>query len=169
MQSSRRPFGEEHRREGPKSRPYACSRRASHAPVAVRSDATRSLCHSLPMPFALVGPRSHRPSLHVPVRSRCPLLLQPFVPGAPRSLCPFAPVALRSRRPSPPFVPSAARCRASPLRTTSVTRWEVRTLPPTTAACSDGRRRQPGGMRMVMGVRQPWLSGMSLATRQRRQ
>ena len=54
-------------------------------------------------------------------------------------------------------------------RMTSVTRWLVRTLPPTTAAPSEGERMDRGGMRTVMGARQPWLRGMSAEMRQRRQ
>lgn len=41
------------------------------------------------------------------------------------------------------------------LRTTSVTRWLVRTLPPTTAAFGEGHRIEPSGMRMVIGFKQP--------------
>jgi len=41
------------------------------------------------------------------------------------------------------------------LRTTSVTRWLVSTLPPTTAAVGEGLRMVSGGMRTVMGFKQP--------------
>ena len=41
------------------------------------------------------------------------------------------------------------------LKMTSVTRWLVSTLPPTTAAWSLGLSRVPGGMVMVTGARQP--------------
>jgi hypothetical protein len=40
---------------------------------------------------------------------------------------------------------------------TSTTRWEVRTLPPTTAAESLGRRMVPSGMMNRMGPKQPWM------------
>jgi hypothetical protein len=45
----------------------------------------------------------------------------------------------------------------------------VNTLPPTTAADSDGERRLFGGIRTPIGFRQPWLRGMSSEIRQRRQ
>jgi hypothetical protein len=45
----------------------------------------------------------------------------------------------------------------------------VRTLPPTTAALSDGERKEFLGMRTSMGLRQPWFSGISSEIRQRRQ
>ncbi len=41
------------------------------------------------------------------------------------------------------------------LSMTSVTRWEVSTLPPTTAAVADGLRRDPSGMRISTGARHP--------------
>ena len=41
------------------------------------------------------------------------------------------------------------------LRTTSVTRWLVSTFPPTTAAVGAGLRMVLGGMRTVIGFRQP--------------
>jgi hypothetical protein len=37
----------------------------------------------------------------------------------------------------------------------------VRTLPPTTAALSDGERKHFGGIRTSIGLRHPWLSGIS--------
>ena len=46
-------------------------------------------------------------------------------------------------------------------RQTSVTRWEVSTLPPTTAAVSEGDRKLPSGMMISMGFRHPWFSGIS--------
>ena len=46
--------------------------------------------------------------------------------------------------------------------------WEVRTLPPTTAASGLGERMLPSGMETRTGFRQPWLSGMSRATMHRR-
>jgi len=52
---------------------------------------------------------------------------------------------------------------------TSVTRWEVSTLPPTTAALSLGERKEEGGMSTVMGFRQPWFRGISALMRERRQ
>jgi len=45
----------------------------------------------------------------------------------------------------------------------------VRTLPPTTAALSEGERNEFSGMRTSMGLRQPWLRGMPSEMRQRRQ
>lgn len=45
----------------------------------------------------------------------------------------------------------------------------VRTLPPTTAALSEGDRNDLGGMRTSIGLRQPWFKGMSSEMRQRRQ
>ncbi len=45
----------------------------------------------------------------------------------------------------------------------------VRTLPPTTAALSEGDRNDLGGMRTSIGLRQPWFKGMSSEIRQRRQ
>lgn len=45
----------------------------------------------------------------------------------------------------------------------------MRTLPPTTAALSDGARNDLGGMRTSIGLRQPWFKGMSSEIRQRRQ
>lgn len=45
----------------------------------------------------------------------------------------------------------------------------VRTLPPTTAALSEGDRNDLGGMRTSIGLRQPWFNGMSSEIRQRRQ
>jgi hypothetical protein len=62
----------------------------------------------------------------------------------------------------------AAQARKA-LRMTSVTRCDVRTFPPTTAAWSDGERKDLGGMRTRMGLRQPWLRGMSSEIRERRQ
>lgn len=50
-----------------------------------------------------------------------------------------------------------------------MTRWEVRTLPPTTAALSEGERKDLGGMRTLIGFKQPWFRGMSSEMRQRRQ
>lgn len=41
------------------------------------------------------------------------------------------------------------------LRMTSVTRWEVSTLPPTTAAVAEGFSRHPLGMRISTGARHP--------------
>ena len=41
------------------------------------------------------------------------------------------------------------------LKTTSVTRWLVRTFPPTTAASAAGLSREPSGMWTVMGFMQP--------------
>lgn len=48
-------------------------------------------------------------------------------------------------------------------------RCDVSTLPPTTAALSDGERKDLGGMRTVIGARQPWFRGMSALMRERRQ
>jgi hypothetical protein len=45
----------------------------------------------------------------------------------------------------------------------------VRTLPPTTAALSEGERKDLGGMRTLIGFKQPWFRGMSSEMRQRRQ
>lgn len=45
----------------------------------------------------------------------------------------------------------------------------VRTLPPTTAALSEGERNDLVGMRTSIGLRQPWFKGMSSEIRQRRQ
>lgn len=45
----------------------------------------------------------------------------------------------------------------------------VRTLPPTTAALSDGERKHLGGIRTSIGLRHPWLSGISSEIRERRQ
>jgi hypothetical protein len=45
----------------------------------------------------------------------------------------------------------------------------VKTLPPTTAALSDGERKERLGILTWMGLRQPWLRGMSCDMRQRRQ
>jgi hypothetical protein len=64
--------------------------------------------------------------------------------------------------PPPPTCEAAAALNA--LSTTSVTRCEVSTLPPTTAAVSEGLSKHPGGMRTVMAARQPWLRGMSRVT-----
>ena len=44
---------------------------------------------------------------------------------------------------------------------TSVTRWLVSTLPPTTAASSLGLSRQPAGIVMVTGERQPCKTAFS--------
>ncbi len=41
------------------------------------------------------------------------------------------------------------------LSMTSVTRWEVSTLPPTTAAVADGLRRDASGIRISTGARHP--------------
>ena len=41
------------------------------------------------------------------------------------------------------------------LSTTSVTRCDVNTLPPTTAAVSQGLSTEPGGTFIVIGTRQP--------------
>lgn len=51
---------------------------------------------------------------------------------------------------------------------TSVTRWLVSTLPPTTAAWPEGDRKDPLGMITVIGARQPWFRGMSCEIRARR-
>lgn len=45
----------------------------------------------------------------------------------------------------------------------------VNTLPPTTAAVSDGERRLFGGIRTPIGFRHPWLRGISSEIRHRRQ
>lgn len=45
----------------------------------------------------------------------------------------------------------------------------MRTLPPTTAALSDGERKEFLGILMRTGLRQPWLRGISSEMRQRRQ
>lgn len=50
-----------------------------------------------------------------------------------------------------------------------ITTLTVRTLPPTTAALSEGDRNDLGGMRTSIGLRQPWFKGMSSEIRQRRQ
>lgn len=50
-----------------------------------------------------------------------------------------------------------------------ITKLTVRTLPPTTAALSEGDRNDLGGMRISIGLRQPWFKGMSSEIRQRRQ
>ena len=41
-------------------------------------------------------------------------------------------------------------------RMTSTTRCDVNTLPPTTAACSEGQSKLPCGMMTCTGLRQPW-------------
>lgn len=51
----------------------------------------------------------------------------------------------------------------------SEARLTVKTLPPTTAADSEGDKRLRGGMRTSMGFRQPWFNGMSADMRHRRQ
>lgn len=48
-------------------------------------------------------------------------------------------------------------------------RLTVRTFPPTTAALSDGDRKDFFGIRTSMGFRQPWFRGMSSEMRERRQ
>jgi hypothetical protein len=48
--------------------------------------------------------------------------------------------------------------------TTSVILCDVSTLPPTTAALSLGDRKQPLGILIETGARQPWFSGMSIST-----
>ena len=55
------------------------------------------------------------------------------------------------------------------LTMTSVTLCDVSTLPPTTAALSLGDRNDFGGMRTLIGFRQPWFRGISSEMRQRRQ
>ena len=42
------------------------------------------------------------------------------------------------------------------LRTTSVTRWLVKTFPPTTAASGVGDRMDAAGILIVTGAKQPW-------------
>mmetsp|Transcript_7778 Transcript_7778/g.32471 ORF Transcript_7778/g.32471 Transcript_7778/m.32471 type:complete len:244 (-) Transcript_7778:652-1383(-) len=54
-------------------------------------------------------------------------------------------------------------------RHTSVTRCEVSTLPPTTAARSLGARNEPVGITNAMGAKHPSLSGISWFTRHRTQ
>ena len=54
---------------------------------------------------------------------------------------------------SPRTCEAAAAVKA--LRVTSVTRWLVSTLPPTTAASAEGLSRQPLGIRTVMGFMHP--------------
>jgi len=49
-----------------------------------------------------------------------------------------------------------------------VTRCEVSTLPPTTAALSEGERKDPGGMRTVMGLRPGVGEGVSVLLLSRR-
>lgn len=42
------------------------------------------------------------------------------------------------------------------LKMTSTTRWQVSTLPPTTAAVSDGSIKLPLGIFILTGAKQPW-------------
>ena len=59
-----------------------------------------------------------------------------------------------------PTCDAAAALKA--LKMMSVTRWLVRTLPPTTAASSLGLSKQPGGIVMVTGARQPCKPALSM-------
>ena len=47
------------------------------------------------------------------------------------------------------------------LNITSTIRWDVRTLPPTTAASWDGFKIESFGIIIFIGLRQPWFKGTS--------
>lgn len=74
-----------------------------------------------------------------------------LTPGHP------APWPLEPPRPPITLVPTwEAAQTPKALKMTSTTRWEVRTLPPTTAASGEGSRMEPLGMTTRTGARQPW-------------
>eukprot|EP00955_Chlamydomonas_euryale_P069168 360341-Chlamydomonas_euryale.AAC.12 len=62
--------------------------------------------------------------------------------------------------------PCDAAAASKAFRTTSVTRWLVSTLPPTTAASGLGLSRQPVGILTVMGARQPCVSASGKTARE---
>jgi hypothetical protein len=63
--------------------------------------------------------------------------------------------------------PLLAAQTSSALKITSTIRWHVRPLPAAQAASGDGDRRDRSGILSSMGRMQPWLSGISDATRHR--